>query len=190
MPMIFVLSNTTIWSFLSLWVSGVAKRYQAPVVQLGLFDLEMKKVIDGHNPRNYWLGGKRGIIRFWEFWDSKNSNLSRNFYAQLDQRTTRRSGVFSTRSIQTTELKQNSSTYYKKAEFQQRIKFFLGWWKRSLELKLLTWSANQANDSTLWAILNSWRNSYWCKSLLGRGWSGSDCFRYDEGIACGGRDWC
>jgi len=90
MPMIFVANvgrNTTDLEFFeSDGFQALLSRYQVPVVRLGLFDLEMKKVIDGHNLQKKLLtwGEARDYPDFGILGQQEIQTYLEDFYAQLD----------------------------------------------------------------------------------------------------------
>jgi hypothetical protein len=91
MPMIFVANvgrNTTDLEFFeSSGFQALLSRYQVPVVRLGLFDLEMKKVIDGHNLQKklFTWGEARDYPDFGILGQQEIQTYLSDFYAQLDQ---------------------------------------------------------------------------------------------------------
>jgi hypothetical protein len=90
-PMIFVANvgrNTTDLEFFeSQGFQALLSRYQVPVVRLGLFDLEMKKVIDGHTTQKKLLtwGEARDYPDFGILGQQEIQTYLEDFYAQLDQ---------------------------------------------------------------------------------------------------------
>ena len=68
MPLMLFVANvgrntTDLQFFESSRFQELLKRYSVPVVELGLFDLELKKVIEGTPQRkSFSLGERRGII--------------------------------------------------------------------------------------------------------------------------------
>lgn len=91
MPIIFVANlgrNTTDLEFFeSKGFQELLERYQVPVVRLGLFDLEMKKVIDGRNPERKLLtwGEARDYPEFGILGQQEIQTYLEDFYAQLDE---------------------------------------------------------------------------------------------------------
>ena len=91
MPMIFVANvgrNTTDLEFFeSQGFQALLSRYQVPVVRLSLFDLEMKKVIDGHTTQKKLLtwGEARDNPDFGILGQQEIQTYLEDFYAQLDQ---------------------------------------------------------------------------------------------------------
>ncbi len=91
MPIIFVANigrNTTGLEFFeSRGFQALLERYTAPVVRLGLFDLEMKKVIDGHTPERKLLtwGEARDYPDFGILGQQEIQTYLEDFYAQLDR---------------------------------------------------------------------------------------------------------
>lgn len=91
MPIIFVANlgrNTTDLEFFeSQGFQALLEHYQAPIVRLGLFDLEMKKVIDGRNPERKLLtwGEARDYPDFGILGQQEIQTYLEDFYAQLDQ---------------------------------------------------------------------------------------------------------
>ena len=90
MPIIFVANlgrNTTgVEFFKSNGFQALLSQYTAPVIHLGLFDLEMKKVIDGHNPEQKLLnwGEARDYPSFGVLGQGEIQTYLEDFYAQLD----------------------------------------------------------------------------------------------------------
>ena len=90
MPMIFVANlgrNTTDLEFFeSASFQGLLESYRVPVVRLGLFDLEMKKVVDGRNPQKQLLtwGEARDYPDFGILGQQEIQTYLEDFYAQLD----------------------------------------------------------------------------------------------------------
>jgi len=91
MPIIFVANvgrNTTDLEFFeSQGFQALLSQYQAPVVRLGLFDLEMKKVVDGRNPERKLLtwGEARDYPDFGILGQQEIQTYLEDFYAQLDR---------------------------------------------------------------------------------------------------------
>ena len=91
MPIIFVANlgrNTTDLEFFeSHAFQAILERYQAPVIKLGLFDLELKKVIDGRNPERKLLtwGEARDYPPFGILGQQEIKTYLEDFYAQLDR---------------------------------------------------------------------------------------------------------
>ena len=91
MPIIFVANigrNTTDLEFFeSEGFQALLSRYQAPVISLGLFDLEMKKVIDGHTPERKLLtwGEARDYPAFGILGQQEIQTYLEDFYAQLER---------------------------------------------------------------------------------------------------------
>jgi len=91
MPIIFVANigrNTTDLEFFeSQGFQALLSQYQAPVIRLGLFDLEMKKVIDGHTPERKLLtwGEARDYPDFGFLGQQEIQTYLEDFYAQLDR---------------------------------------------------------------------------------------------------------
>ena len=90
MPIIFVANlgrNTTDLEFFeSEGFQALLSKYQAPVIKLGLFDLEMKKVIDGRNPERKLLtwGEARDYPDFGVLGQQEIQTYLEDFYVQLD----------------------------------------------------------------------------------------------------------
>jgi hypothetical protein len=90
MPVIFVANlgrNTTDLQFFeSAGFQGLLSEYGVPVVRLGLFDLEMKKVIDGRNEQRQLLtwGEARDYPDFGILGQQEIQTYLEDFYAQLD----------------------------------------------------------------------------------------------------------
>ena len=91
MPIIFVANlgrNTTDLEFFeSEGFQALLERYQTPVIRLGLFDLEMKKVIDGRNPQKKLLtwGEARDYPDFGILGQQEIQTYLEDFYAQLER---------------------------------------------------------------------------------------------------------
>ncbi len=91
MPIIFVANigrNTTDLEFFeSMGFQALLSQYQAPVISLGLFDLEMKKIIDGRNPERKLLtwGEARDYPDFGILGQQEIQTYLEDFYAQLDR---------------------------------------------------------------------------------------------------------
>ncbi len=91
MPIIFVANigrNTTDLEFFeSSGFQSLLSQYQAPVIRLGLFDLEMKKVIDGRNPQKKLLtwGEARDYPDFGILGQQEIQTYLEDFYAQLER---------------------------------------------------------------------------------------------------------
>lgn len=90
MPMIFVANvgrNTTDLEFFeSSGFQAILERYSVPVIKLGLFDLELKRVIDGRNPERKLLtwGEARDYPGFGILGQQEIQTYLDDFYAQLD----------------------------------------------------------------------------------------------------------
>jgi len=90
MPIIFVANigrNTTDLEFFeSQGFQALLSQYTAPVIRLGLFDLEMKKIIDGRNPSRKLLtwGEARDYPDFGVLGQQEIQTYLEDFYAQLD----------------------------------------------------------------------------------------------------------
>ena len=104
LPMIFVANvgrNTTDLEFFeSSGFQALLSQYQAPVISLGLFDLEMKKVIDGRNPERKLLtwGEARDYPSFGILGQQEIQTYLEDFYAQLDRAERLADLAFSERS--------------------------------------------------------------------------------------------
>jgi hypothetical protein len=104
MPIIFVANlgrNTTDLEFFeSSGFQALLARYQAPVIRLGLFDLEMKKVVDGRNPERKLLtwGEARDYPNFGILGQQEIQTYLEDFYAQLDRAERLADLAFSQRS--------------------------------------------------------------------------------------------
>lgn len=91
MPIIFVANlgrNTTDPEFFeSSGFQALLSHFQAPVIRLGLFDLEMKKVIDGRNPERKLLtwGEARDYPDFGILGQQEIQTYLEDFYAQLER---------------------------------------------------------------------------------------------------------
>ena len=91
MPIIFVANvgrNTTDLEFFeSQGFQELLSQYTAPVISLGLFDLEMKKVVDGRNPQRQLLtwGEARDYPDFGILGQQEIQTYLEDFYAQLDR---------------------------------------------------------------------------------------------------------
>ncbi len=91
MPIIFVANigrNTTDLEFFeSSGFQALLERYTVPVIRLGLFDLEMKKVIDGRNPERKLLtwGEARDYPSFGILGQQEIQTYLEDFYAQLSR---------------------------------------------------------------------------------------------------------
>ena len=91
MPIIFVANvgrNTTgVELFESIGFQTLLSQYTAPVIHLGLFDLEMKKVIDGHTQQRKLLtwGEARDYPDFGYLGQQEIQTYLEDFYAQLDR---------------------------------------------------------------------------------------------------------
>lgn len=91
MPIIFVANlgrNTTDLEFFeSSGFQALLSKYQAPVIRLGLFDLEMKKIIDGRNPERKLLtwGEARDYPNFGILGQQEIQTYLEDFYAQLER---------------------------------------------------------------------------------------------------------
>ena len=91
MPIIFVANqgrNTTDLEFFeSSGFQALLEQYQTPVIRLGLFDLEMKKVIDGRNPERKLLtwGEARDYPNFGILGQQEIQTYLEDFYAQLER---------------------------------------------------------------------------------------------------------
>ncbi len=91
MPIIFVANlgrNTTDLEFFeSEGFQALLSRFQTPVISLGLFDLEMKKVVDGRNPERKLLtwGEARDYPSFGILGQQEIQTYLEDFYAQLDR---------------------------------------------------------------------------------------------------------
>ena len=104
MPIIFVANigrNTTDLEFFeSQGFQEILSKYQAPQVRLGLFDLEMKKVIDGRNPQSQLLtwGEARDYPDFGILGQQEIQTYLEDFYAQLDKAERLADNAFSQRA--------------------------------------------------------------------------------------------
>ncbi|GEM_PF-6622513 len=91
MPLIFVANlgrNTTDLQFFeSPGFQALLEQYRVPVIKLRLFDLEMKKVIDGHNPERKLLswGEARDYPDFGILGQQEIQTYLEDFYEQLDR---------------------------------------------------------------------------------------------------------
>lgn len=91
MPIIFVANlgrNTTDLHFFELpRFQALLEQYQVPVLKLGLFDLEMKKVIDGRNKEQKLLtwGEARDYPDFGILGQQEIQSYLEDFYEQLDR---------------------------------------------------------------------------------------------------------
>jgi hypothetical protein len=103
MPMIFVANagrNTTDLEFFeSDGFQGLLSQYRVPVVRLGLFDLEMKKVVDGRNPQKQLLtwGEARDYPDFGILGQQEIQTYLEDFYAQLERAERLADSAFSER---------------------------------------------------------------------------------------------
>jgi hypothetical protein len=107
MPIIFVANvgrNTTDLEFFeSSGFQALLSQYQAPVISLGLFDLVLKKVIDGRNPKRKLLtwGEARDYPDFGILGQQEIQTYLEDFYAQLDRAERLADYAFSSRSAST-----------------------------------------------------------------------------------------
>ena len=107
MPIIFVANvgrNTTDLEFFeSSGFQALLSQYQAPVISLGLFDLVLKKVIDGRNPKRKLLtwGEARDYPDFGILGQQEIQTYLEDFYAQLDRAERLADHAFSSRSVST-----------------------------------------------------------------------------------------
>lgn len=91
MPLIFVANigrnSTGLEFYHSSGFQALLERYSAPVVKLGLFDLEIKKVVDGHNPKKKLLtwGEAKDYSEFGILDQQEIQTYLKDFYAQLDR---------------------------------------------------------------------------------------------------------
>ena len=105
MPIIFVANvgrNTTDLEFFeSSGFQALLSRFQVPEVRLGLFDLEMKKVIDGHTPEKKLLtwGEARDYPDFGILGQQEIQTYLEDFYGQLDRAERLADSAFSERSL-------------------------------------------------------------------------------------------
>jgi len=130
-----------------------------------------------------YLGGSAGLSRFWNFGTARNSNLS-DFYAQLDQPNDSPDLAFSQRSIQIpTELKQKLF-HLLQSGIPATDKIFPWVVEQLSRINCRVEGKNPNGQLSCRPSRTAEENSYsGAKSLLGRSWSGSDCFRSaDEGI--------
>ena len=127
MPIIFVANigrNTTDLEFFeSTGFQALLSQYQAPVISLGLFDLEMKKVIDGRNSQRQLLtwGEARDYPDFGILGQQEIQTYLEDFYAQLERAERLADHAFSeretsnsnngseTETLPTPTIKRNSS---------------------------------------------------------------------------------
>ena len=104
MPLIFVANigrNTTDLEFFeSTGFQALLSRFEVPVISLGLFDLEMKKVVDGRNPERKLLtwGEARDYPDFGILGQQEIQTYLEDFYAQLDRAERLADHAFSSRS--------------------------------------------------------------------------------------------
>ena len=105
MPLIFVANvgrNTTDLQFFeSSRFQELLKRYSVPVVELGLFDLELKKVIEGHTPEEklFTWGEARDNPDFSILGQQEIQTYLEDFYGQLDRAERLADSAFSQRSL-------------------------------------------------------------------------------------------
>ena len=105
MPLIFVANvgrNTTDLEFFqSSRFQELLKRYSVPVVELGIFDLELKRVIDGRNPERKLLtwGEARDNPDFSILGQQEIQTYLEDFYGQLDRAERLADRAFSQRSL-------------------------------------------------------------------------------------------
>ena len=91
MPLIFVANvgrnSTGLEFYHSSRFQNLLERYSAPVIELGLFDLELKRVIDGRNPEEKLLtwGEARDYPDFGILEQQEIQTYLEDFYAQLDR---------------------------------------------------------------------------------------------------------
>ena len=117
MPLIFVANvgrNTTDLEFFqSSGFQALLERYSVPVIQLGLFDLEMKKVIDGRNPERKLLtwGEARDYPDLGILGQQEIQTYLEDFYAQLDRAERLADSAFSKRSTSHSAKGQETETH-------------------------------------------------------------------------------
>lgn len=105
MAIIFVANlgrNTTgLEVFESERFQKLLERYQVPMVRLGLFDLELKKVVDGRNPAEKLLtwGEARNYPSFGILGQQEIQTYLEDFYEQLDRAEGLTDLAFSQREI-------------------------------------------------------------------------------------------
>ena len=104
MPLIFVANigrNTTDLEFFeSTGFQALLSRFEVPVISLGLFDLVLKKVVDGRNPERKLLtwGEARDYPDFGILGQQEIQTYLEDFYAQLDRAERLADHAFSSRS--------------------------------------------------------------------------------------------
>lgn len=105
MPLIFVAnlgrSTTGLELFESKGFQRLLQQYQAPVIHLSLFDLEMNKVIEGCNPKQELLtwGEARDYPEFGILGQQEIQSYLEDFYEQLDRAERLADLAFSQREI-------------------------------------------------------------------------------------------
>ena len=105
MPLIFVANvgrNTTDLEFFqSPGFQALLSRYSVPVIELGLFDLELKRIIDGRNPERKLLtwGEARDYSDFGVLEQQEIQTYLEDFYGQLDRAERLADSAFSERSL-------------------------------------------------------------------------------------------
>jgi len=116
MPIIFVANlgrNTTDLEFFeSQGFQALLSRFRAPVVRLGLFDLEMKKVIDGRNSQRKLLtwGEARDYPDFGILGQQEIQTYLEDFYAQLERAERLADNAFSERETSNSASGQETET--------------------------------------------------------------------------------
>ena len=117
MPIIFVANvgrNTTDLAFFeSSGFQALLTQYSVPVVRLGLFDLEMKKVIDGHTPEKKLLTWEeaRDYPDFGILGQQEIQTYLEDFYGQLDEALGLADRAFSGRSLSPDANGQKTETH-------------------------------------------------------------------------------
>ena len=105
MPLIFVANvgrNTTDLEFFqSSGFQALLSQYSVPVIELGIFDLELKRVIDGRNPERKLLtwGEARDNPDFSILGQQEIQTYLEDFYDQLDRAERLADRAFSQRSL-------------------------------------------------------------------------------------------
>ena len=117
MPIIFVANvgrNTTDLEFFeSLGFQALLSQYSVPVIELGIFDLELKRVIDGRNPERKLLtwGEARDNPDFSILGQQEIQTYLEDFYGQLDRAERLADSAFSERSLSPDANGQKTETH-------------------------------------------------------------------------------
>lgn len=116
MPLIFVANQGRCTTGLELFESDrfqtLLESHRAPVIHLGLFDLEINKVIEGHNAEQKLLtwGEARDYPEFGILGQQEIQNYLEDFYEQLDRAERFADLAFSQREVSSSTTGEETKT--------------------------------------------------------------------------------